>query len=197
MTCHASCHESCLLQEQDFLSVSVTAACACGASKSVRVDLSGYESVCEYTACTGSVAGHFNRLMYLTGNINLYHQPPTRATSCSLICICVRVYARLCRDDALVKALSAIGMPVAVGPAAVHRILLQRAGSQAALLSPSYLRDFIQAHAAQAESSVRAERGHAAALLSYCLQDIDDSDADSCWALRGEEPWHPGMWVSR
>lgn len=102
----------------------------------------------------------------------------------------------MCRDDALVKALSAIGMPVATGPAAVHRTLLQRKGSQAALLSPSYLRDFIQSHAAQAENSVRAERGHAAALLSYCLQDIDDSDADSCSALRGEELWHNGMWES-
>lgn len=101
----------------------------------------------------------------------------------------------MCRDDALVRALSAIGMPVASGPAAVHRILLQRKQSQAALLSPAYLRDFIRSHAAQAESAVRAERSHTAALLSYCLQDIDDSDADSCSALKGEEPalslWTP------
>ena len=84
---------------------------------------------------------------------------------------------------------------MATGPAAVHRILLQRKHSQAALLSPSYMRDFIRAHAAQAESAVKAERGHAAALLGYCLQDVDDSDADSCSALKGEEPtsslWKP------
>ena len=93
----------------------------------------------------------------------------------------------MCRDDALVRALSAIGMPVASGPAPVHRILLQRKGTQAALLSPSYLRDFIRSHAAQAQSAVRAERGHAAALLGYCLQDIDDSDAESCATLRGKD----------
>jgi len=91
----------------------------------------------------------------------------------------------LCRDEALVKALSAIGMSVATGPATVHRILLQRNGSQAALLTPSFLRDFIRAHASQAAKALSAERGHAAAVLSYCLQDIEDSDAESCSALRG------------
>ena len=96
--------------------------------------------------------------------------------------------AALCRDNALVKALSVVGMPVATGPAPVHRILLQRQGSQAALLTPSHLRDFIRSHAAEAQSAVRAERGHAAALLGYCLQDIDDSDADSCLELRGRRP---------
>ena len=121
----------------------------------------------------------------MTGNLT-YYEPAFPSATWML----PQMHACLRRDEALVKALSAIGMPVASGPAAVHRILLQRKQSQAALLSPSYLRDFIRSHAAQAESAVMLKRSHAAALLSYCLQDIDDSDAESCSALKGEDPAH-------
>ena len=77
---------------------------------------------------------------------------------------------------------------MATGPATVHRILLQRKGSHAALLSPSYLRNFLRGHMTQALAAVKADRKHAAALLSYCLQDIDDQDAASCSELKGVSP---------
>ena len=96
-----------------------------------------------------------------------------RAASCS------------CRDEALVKALVAITLPVATGPAAVQRALLQRKHSQATLLSPGLLRDFIRAHMSETVAALKAHRGHFAALLSYCLQDLDDSDAASCSELCG------------
>lgn len=91
----------------------------------------------------------------------------------------------MCRDEGLVEALIAITLPVATGPAPVQRVLLQRRTSRAVLLSPSYLRDFIRSHMAQTADALKAQREHAAALLSYCLQDIDDRDADSCSELRG------------
>ena len=79
----------------------------------------------------------------------------------------------------------AITLPVATGPAAVQRALLQRNHSQASLLSPSLLRGFIRAHMNETAAALTAHRGHFAALLSYCLQDIDDCDAASCTELCG------------
>ena len=137
-----------------------------------------------------------------TSCIDRQHRPPKSAYNKSHF---LQLYLYLCQRCKLACAgmvpLSRRSVPLVCqwqwGLRLCTGSFLQRAGSQAALLSPSYLRDFIQSHAAQAESAVRAERGRAAALLSYCLQDIDDSDADSCSALRGGEPWHPGMWAPR
>ena len=79
----------------------------------------------------------------------------------------------------------AITLPVATGPAAVQRALLQQKHSKAVLLSPSLLRDFIRAHMVETMAALTAHRGHFVALLSYCLQDIDDCDAASCSELGG------------
>ena len=65
---------------------------------------------------------------------------------CAVDWSCLRAALCLCRDEALVKALVAITLPVATGPAAVQRALLQRKQCQATLLSPGLLRDFISAH---------------------------------------------------
>lgn len=104
---------------------------------------------------------------------------------CAVDWSCLRAALCLCRDEALVKALVAITLPVATGPAAVQRALLQRKQCQATLLSPGLLRDFISAHMSETVAALTAHRGHFAALLSYCLQDIDDCDAASCSELCG------------
>ena len=98
---------------------------------------------------------------------------------------CLRAALCSCRDEALVKALVAITLPVATGPAAVQRALLQRTRFQAPLLSPGLLRDFIRAHMGETVAALTAHHGHITALLSYCLQDIDDCDAASCAELCG------------
>ena len=74
---------------------------------------------------------------------------------------------------------------MATGPAAMQRALLQRKHSQATLLSPSLLRDFIRAHMSETVAALTAHRKHFVALLRYCLQDTDDSDSASCSELWG------------
>ena len=92
-----------------------------------------------------------------------------------------------CRDAALLEALIAVGMPVASGPPEVSRVLLQHTLQTPALLCPALLRAHIRADPGAVRKACTARPAHAAALLGYCLQDVDERDARSCAELLGAQ----------
>ncbi len=89
------------------------------------------------------------------------------------------------RDAALLDALIAVGVPVAGGPPEVSRALLQHTLAAPALLCPALLRAHVRHHAHAVRAACEGDRRHAAALLGYCLQDVQDDDASSCAELLG------------
>lgn len=93
-----------------------------------------------------------------------------------------------CRDQALINALIAIGMPVASGPPEMTRMLLQHSVERPVLLCPATLRNFMRDGRGMHAVGRDSQKQHAAALLAYCLQDIDITDPDSCMELEGRSP---------
>jgi hypothetical protein len=79
----------------------------------------------------------------------------------------------------------AVGVPVASAPPDLARALLQRTLQSPALLCPALLRGHLRAHAGEARAACAADARRAAALLGYCLQDVDERDAASCQELLG------------
>ena len=96
--------------------------------------------------------------------------------------------AHVCRDAALLEALIAVGVPVASGPPEVSRALLQHTLAAPALLCPALLREHARRHAHAVRAACEDEPQHAAALLGYCLQDVQDDDARSRAELLSEMP---------
>lgn len=91
----------------------------------------------------------------------------------------------VCREAALLEALIAVGVPVASGPPEITRMLVQHTVQKPQLLCPAFLRDHIRAADRSVLAACSAERRHAAVLLAYCLQDLDETDAESCLELAG------------
>lgn len=96
-----------------------------------------------------------------------------------------------CRDAPLLEALIAVGVPVASGPPDVSRALLQHTLAMPALLTPARLRAHVRAAPDAARAACTAQPAHAAALLAYCLQDVDEGDARSCAELLGKHCFCP------
>jgi len=89
------------------------------------------------------------------------------------------------RESALLEALIAVGVPVAGGPPEITRMLVQHTVQKPQLLCPAFLREHIRAAARSVLAVCSAEKRHAAVLLAYCLQDLDETDAESCLELAG------------
>lgn len=84
----------------------------------------------------------------------------------------------------LTSALTHIELPLSVLPRPVTRLILQHAVSNPRLLTPATTRIRI-ALAPTACASLARVKPQATALLSYCLSDIDGSDAKSVQKLIG------------
>ena len=90
------------------------------------------------------------------------------------------------RDSALVDALIAVGVPIASGPPEVTRMLVQHTVQQPQLLCPASLRMHIRSAQRATLAACSADKSRAAVLLAYCLQDLDETDPESCLELVGE-----------
>ena len=86
-----------------------------------------------------------------------------------------------CRDAVLMAALAAIQLPLSALPAPVTRLLLQHSTPTPKLATPTAVRQHICApgNASVARAAVAGDVKRAVALLTYCMADIDDSDAGS------------------
>lgn len=73
------------------------------------------------------------------------------------------------------KALVAIDLPIVLLPDAHLRKILGYSETAPRLLSPEYVRGFILGDASRARMACNGKATLAAALLGYCLVDIDDA----------------------
>ncbi len=84
-----------------------------------------------------------------------------------------------CRDEGLMEALVAVEIPVVLLPDKHLRKIFSYMQSAPTLLSPDYVRSFILRKSAAAHKACSGRTKLTAALLGYCLRDVDDAQPDA------------------
>ena len=97
---------------------------------------------------------------------------------------CTDYSAHCPRNEPLTSALTHIGLPLSSLPRPVTRLILQLAVTTPRLLIPASARARVASSPEGCAALVR-DRPQAAALLAYCLSDIDERDAESVRQLIG------------
>lgn len=90
------------------------------------------------------------------------------------------------RNVELMDALVAIDLPVVLLPDAHLRKILHHSRESPKLLAPEYVRAFILKDAARVRKACSGQLALAAALLGYCLVDIDDAHPEALVRVKQE-----------
>lgn len=80
------------------------------------------------------------------------------------------------RNPTLIDAAVAIGIPAVVLPESLLRLLLTHMIGAPELLMPTYVRTWVLQRRKEVHGKLSGKLKAAAALLEFCMRDVDDSD---------------------